>query len=351
MKPTPCSPRRLAALVTGALALACAQPAEVRQDLEPAAVPDPIELHGSAYDTAGELTLPDEAPGEYEGLHNVFRLSDTIVSGSEPESAEAYEELAGWGVRTVLSVDGKVPDAELAARYGLRYVHVPIQYKGITDDEVLRIAKTFRELEGPFYVHCFHGKHRGPAAAAIGRLVLDGAPRDRAIAEMRQWCKTSSKYEGLYAAVATRAMPAPEETDAYEYDFEPAHRLDDLRVGMVHITRPFDNLELFQEAGWGALPAHPDLDLYQEALQLHQHTEAVHRLGAEADWNDDFRGWMDEVAEATGELVRVLSACTQDELAAAAEPGSGEVAWRGEAERVFQRMDASCKACHDVYRN
>ena len=72
--------------------------------------------------------------------------------------------------------------------------------------------KTFRELDGPFYVHCFHGKHRGPAAAAaLGRIAVDGVPREQAIAEMRQWCGTSEKYEGLYRTIAEVLRPDAED--------------------------------------------------------------------------------------------------------------------------------------------
>ena len=42
--------------------------------------------------------------------------------------------IADMGVKTILSVDGKIPDAEEAAKYGIRYVHVPIRYGGITND-------------------------------------------------------------------------------------------------------------------------------------------------------------------------------------------------------------------------
>ena len=35
-----------------------------------------------------------------------------------------------------------------------------------------------------------------------------------ALAEMRQWCGTSPKYEGLYAVVASGAIPAAGETDS-----------------------------------------------------------------------------------------------------------------------------------------
>lgn len=343
---------KVLALAAAALSACTAHP-ETAHGVAASDLPAPIELDGTAFDTAARLELPEIEPGEYPGLHHVFRLSETIVSGAEPEGEAAFEQLADWGVKTVLSVDGKVPEAELGAKHGLRYVHVPIQYKGITDDELLRITKTFRELEGPFYVHCFHGKHRGPAAAAIGRMVLDGAPRERAIAEMRQWCETSPKYEGLYATAATVELPTPAESAAYAFDFEPAHQLDDLRVGMVKMTRHFENLELFAAANWQPLPDHPDLDLLQEAVQLHQLTSQVHDLGSSADWQDDFRGWMDESQAGTEELVRTLSECSKDELAASLPEGATprEDAWRVRASEVLQGLDQSCKACHKAYRN
>ncbi|MHC4820557.1 MAG: hypothetical protein ACYTDX_02405, partial [Planctomycetota bacterium] len=145
----------------------------------------PIDLTGTAFDAAGLRALPEREPQNWDDLHNVYKLSDNIVTGGEPLTPAALERLAAMGVKVVLSVDGKAPDVETAKRLGMRYVHVPIQYSGISYAERVKIAKTFRELEGPFYVHCFHGKHRGPAAAALGRVVLDGCSREDAIAEMR----------------------------------------------------------------------------------------------------------------------------------------------------------------------
>ena len=45
------------------------------------------------------------------------------------------KRLADMGVKTILSVDGKTPDVEAAKKLGMRYVHVPIQYRGITESE------------------------------------------------------------------------------------------------------------------------------------------------------------------------------------------------------------------------
>ena len=173
--------------------------------------PAPLQVEGSAFALAGRVEIPKLAVEEHSDLHNVIKLSQQIVSGSEPHGRAALGKLRHMGIRTILSVDGKAPDVTGAQALGMRYVHVPIQYKGISEDQVSRIAKAFRELDGPFYVHCFHGKHRGPAAAAIGRVVLDGASRKVALAEMRQ-CGTAAKYEGLYRTLAHQVLPTAKET-------------------------------------------------------------------------------------------------------------------------------------------
>lgn len=101
-------------------------------------------------------TLPAREPTGTSDLHNLFERSANVISGSEPHGD------------------------------GMRCVHIPTAYKGLTSEEVEQLAKTYRECEAPFDTHCFHGKYRGPAAAEIGRIVLDGISREQAIAEMRQ---------------------------------------------------------------------------------------------------------------------------------------------------------------------
>ena len=305
-------------------------------------VPPPLEIDGSAYDAAAWIQLPRVPAGEHPGLHNVYRLSDRIISGGEPLTEEALEVVARWGVKTILSVDGKTPDAETAERLGMRYVHVPIRYSGITEDEVARIAKTFRELEGPFYVHCFHGKHRGPAAAAIGRVAADGISRDVAIAEMRQWCATSGKYEGLYGTVARADIPSATETAAFDFDFTHAHVASGLRDAMVQMARISDDLKLLRANGWQPLAEHPDIDALQSATQLHQLLVASQGMGGEVpDAGDDYFELMDECVGGAASLVEGLTECRQEggELDASA------------LDAAFTVMNNSCLDCHSGYRN
>ncbi|MGN6547279.1 MAG: hypothetical protein ACTHK7_19660, partial [Aureliella sp.] len=64
-------------------------------------------------------------------LHNVWRLSGRVLSGSEPEDDAGFAELVALGVKTIVSVDGIAPRVELAEKHGLRYVHIPIGYDGV----------------------------------------------------------------------------------------------------------------------------------------------------------------------------------------------------------------------------
>lgn len=328
-----------------------------------ASVAVPLAITETAYEHAGEVSLDEMRPENHIDLHNIYHLSDNIISGSEPGGVRALKTIADMGVKTILSVDGKVPDSETAARYGMRYVHIPIRYRGITSEELLQIAKTFRELEGPFYVHCFHGKHRGPAAAAVGRLVLDGASRGQAIAEMRQWCGTSGAYEGLYRVIAAGDIPTQEKTKTYSFDFPNAFGFQGFRHSMVEICRTFDNLKALHKNSWATDPRHPDLNPAHEARQLAQSFRQAFELEGMSSEPEDFQGWMASSVETSQRLHELLDAWRKDQgpnpavdLSQGTADGSAQS--RGEddpriaaIDRAYDLVQANCQSCHAAYRN
>jgi hypothetical protein len=303
-------------------------------------VAPPLALEGKAYDTAGAGLLPAEEPEEFPGLHNVYHLSANIVSGSEPQGWQALETLRAMGVRTIVSVDGKAPDARAAAELGMRYVHVPIQYRGISDVEMARLAKTFRELEPPFYVHCFHGKHRGPAGAAVGRVVLDGADRWTAIAEMRQYCGTSAKYEGLYRAIAVGEIPAIEETARFDYAFDAAQLPAGVVGVMVELSRAHDYAVELGERDWRADPEHPDVDALNEATKLLQAYEVACELEEVRTGDAEFRSWFEASRDASRDLVDALERLS-----------AGDASGAADADVHFAAVRQLCSDCHAVFRN
>jgi protein tyrosine phosphatase (PTP) superfamily phosphohydrolase (DUF442 family)/cytochrome c556 len=303
-------------------------------------VPPPMKDVGpSAYDAAAKVKLPETKPIEEPGLHNVFKLSPNIVSGSEPHGESAFRELQAMGVKTILSVDGKAPNAELASQHGMRYVHVPIEYKGMTEREILEISKTFREQDGPFYVHCFHGKHRGPAAAAVGRMVLDGVSRENAIAEMRQWCGTSKSYDGLYRSVATAALPDADTTRRFEWDFPAERPIRGFRHAMVEVSRADDNLKTLAKNGWTADAEHPDADALNDAKKLARLFAMSAELGDVKSKPADFHRFLTESVAAAHELERSIADWRD-------RSGS-----RDAVEKGYVRVSKSCNDCHASYRD
>lgn len=285
------------------------------------------------YARAGVNQLPARKPQELPGLHNVFQLSAQVISGSEPHGTEGLQSVAALGVKTIISVDGQAPDAERARALGLRYVHVPIQYRGISSDELMHLAKTFRECEAPFYLHCFHGRHRGPAAAGIGRRVLDGVTGATAAAEMRQWMGTGEAYQGLFATVLDAPLPEASATQASAFAFPSVQQAEGVVEHMTFIGRAYDALEALKKHGWKPDAKHPDLDAGSEARKLADHMQA--------SWAEEgrklSRGLVEEQDAGRDAARALLAAITAKDGAA--------------MDAAFVRVDSSCKDCHKRFRN
>lgn len=206
---------------------------------------------------------PAPVPVEAAGLHNVYRLSPALYSGSQPEGDAGFGSLARLGVRTVISVDGQTPDVARAERWGLRYVHVPVGYDGVPRDKALLAAKTVRDLPGPAYLHCHHGKHRGPAVAACVLLATDPTVTPAAAERVLRTAGTDPKYAGLVGVPHTFARPTAAELAA-PADFPAVAEVPTLAKLMVEVDERWDRLK--------AAPASADAvqlaELYREAARL-----------------------------------------------------------------------------------
>ena len=173
------------------------------------------------------------------------------------------------------------------------------------------------------------------------------------MAEMRQWCATASKYEGLYATIATAPIPTEEETARLEFRFDPAHSFDGLRGAMVETARKWDLVKLAQKRSWESDPDHPDVVPLQEAVQLHQLFETCSELDEIRAWPDDFRSWLEDGRFGSEELVGALAELGR--LPEAGVRGAADVGARAEAleraKEAYGRIAESCSSCHAAYRD
>lgn len=272
---------------------------------------------------------------------NLIRVTTGVYSGGLPDGEAAFRELADLGIKTIVSVDGMKPDVETARRFGLRYVHLPHGYDGISESRSREIAKAIRDLPGPILVHCHHGKHRSPTSATVA-CVLVGSLNAQNAESVLKFAGTSPHYLGLYQ-VAKNARPlSQEELDAVTVEFREVAEVPALTEAMVAMEHRWEHLQAIEKAQWQTPPAHPDLVPAHEALLLRELYAEMLRSDEAAAASDTFRTWLKE-----GEsLVRSLEHDLQL-LAQSKEPAliPANLAKTGKA------IQANCQGCHRQFRD
>jgi protein tyrosine phosphatase (PTP) superfamily phosphohydrolase (DUF442 family) len=289
---------------------------------------------------AGQEPSKGPEPIALPGTENPFRLSPRLYSGGDPRGDAAFAALRGLGVRTIISVDGAAPDVEAARRAGLRYVHLPIGYDGVPREQALRIIQAVRKAGGPVYIHCHHGKHRGPAAAAVCGMATEGWTHDEATAWLRQ-AGTSDDYEGLFEAARTFEPPTAEELAAVGDDLPERSAVPALVDLMVKIDAGWDRLKALRAAGFRPPAEQPDLDPPHEALLLAEQYREALRLAESKGRGPDFLADLQEAERRATALESSLRALGDSPSADARET----------AERAFRSAGKSCTDCHARHRN
>ncbi|MBC8423456.1 dual specificity protein phosphatase family protein [bacterium] len=139
-------------------------------------------------------------PLDIAGVENVYRISPRIITGAEPDGAAGFAELQKLGVKTIVSVTDATPDVEAARKYGIEYVHVPMDYEGVSPGQREKILGAATEASGPVYIHCNSGRNRGATAAAICLIGIEGASHEEAVSWMKTRGVDEEKRE-LYDSV------------------------------------------------------------------------------------------------------------------------------------------------------
>jgi protein tyrosine phosphatase (PTP) superfamily phosphohydrolase (DUF442 family) len=268
-------------------------------------------------------------------MHNVHRVSPRFVRGSQPEVEDDFRRLKELGIKVVVSVDGAQPNVVAAHKHGLRYVHVPIGYGGLSREEQVLLYKAFTSLEGPFYVHCHHGKHRGPAACGVGLMAVEGWTAEQVTEELKR-AGTAPKYDGLYAAAREFVKPSAEELAATPAELPEVTPVAPFQQAMVRIDQGWERLREVRQAAWGVPSAHPDVSPRHEAVILAEQLRELARRDEVKDAAVDFRREMTAGETAAWDLATALE---QKPVDAAG------------AERAFERVRQACVACHSAHRD
>jgi protein tyrosine phosphatase (PTP) superfamily phosphohydrolase (DUF442 family) len=269
---------------------------------------------------------PQPAPAT-SPLENLRKLSPTIYSGGEPVGDAAFSKLAEMGIRAVISVDGIRPDIEGARKHGLRYIHIPVGYEGVNPNARAALTRVVRDITGPVFIHCHHGKHRGPAAAAVACMAAGQMTHEQALEYMKV-AGAGQEYQGLWTDVREFQ---PLAADAQLPELVEAAKVEPLAAFMSALDRPWDAVKAAQTAGWKP-GADPTKAPAQQALLL---WEGLRESRRTLDGSDEtLEATMDEAVQHASDLRQALEA-NQLEVATAA----------------YKKLEASCAQCHVDYRN
>ncbi len=257
---------------------------------------------------------------------NFLQASPRVFVGGEPHDEAMFAFLAKSGIQAIVSVDGARPNLEAAAKHGLRYIHIPIGYDGVPPEAAAALARLARDVPGPIFIHCHHGKHRGPAAAAVACLAMNELSKAEARVLLER-AGTSPNYRGLWRDVDAWRPPS---ADAVLPELVAEAKVDSLAAAMSKIDRSFDRLKLIAAAGWRPPADHPDLAPRQEALLLREQLRESSRH-LSGDYDERFKAWMVEAERGAQALELEL-----------AKPA---------ARAHCKTLETSCKRCHEAYRD
>jgi protein tyrosine phosphatase (PTP) superfamily phosphohydrolase (DUF442 family) len=301
--------------------------------------------HRTAATTVVPPPVDAKEPAEFPGLHQVVAYGKDFYSGSLPEGDEAFASLKALGIRTIISVDGAVPDLARAAANGMRYVHLPIGYNGFDEKRKLELVRAVRDLPKPLYLHCHHGKHRSAGAAGTVAVSLGWLDNETATARMKV-SGTAPDYKGLWRCTAEATLLAKDVIDAAPADFPERAITTGLVQLMVETDFVTDHLKAIEKAGWGPPKNHPDLVPVAEAGRL---ADLLRTTLDDADTKAQFG-----TDEGFGVLLKDGAAKAQrlEDLLAAKPTNDAELpAWKEALSKQFKLVLANCKECHVAHRD
>ena len=118
---------------------------------------------------------------------------DYIVVGAGSAGCVIASRLSESGRYHVLLLEAGVRDRN-------PWIHIPIGYGKLTEQQRADLVEAVTSAEGPVFIHCHHGKHRGPAAAGYCGIATGEISREQGLKLLSE-AGTRSDYAGLWDAI------------------------------------------------------------------------------------------------------------------------------------------------------
>lgn len=304
---------------------------------------DQLPANSQAEDAVPQTTSPDNAGFvrlAEEGLPNAIQVHSGIISGGQPDPKTGFQSLSKLGVKTIVSVDGIAPDVAAARKAGIRYIHLPLGYRGVSKQRALELAHVILVLDQPIYIHCHHGRHRSPAAAAVACATAGVMTNEQAVRLMKE-AGTSSNYQGLFQSARNARQVERSVLKNMSPDLPETADVGPLVEVMVHLDEEMTAIESVLEKE-SQSPGDFEIQKLSESTTLlnDEFTELLRHQVCD-DYEDDFRKSLQESQSASAQLQRLVAnwkSSTADSRQSTA---------RG----YLKVISEQCRFCHQKYRN
>ena len=274
------------------------------------------------------------------GIENGYQLSPRVYSSGQPNGDADFTALAKLGVKTVISVDGAPPDVATAKKHGLRYIHLPMGYDGVPPDQQLKIIRALDLHPGPVLIHCHHGKHRGPAAAAIACMADAQWSRQQSLSWLKQ-AGTAAKYRQLFIDIEKFRLPSAQTLAKIPAELPESVPPPPWIEAMIAMDGDWDILVAAEKQGFPPGKNQPlgAPDPAHTATQLQERLRELARSEATAGKPVEFRELLKLAVKSAETLEKAIAspnAAARDQKQIAA---------------AMRAVGESCTACHAKFRD
>ena len=263
-----------------------------------------------------------------ENLENLLEVQKGLLSGGEPKTEKSFKELSQRGVKVIVSVDGAIPKVDFARKYGMRYIHIPIGYDELSEETLLSIKSLAIEVDEKLFIHCHHGRHRGPTVAAIFLMEKEVCQNGQSL-KLLEKAGTGEQYTGLWSSVKDHVI---QKADKPLPELLEVAQVDSMVESMAKIDRLYDNLKASKNLNWQALPDNPDFSAVHGALIMKEFLRESARTLSDSDTEQK-------------------KFFTESENIAALLENSLKTNNRNAANKHLSDLRKSCIKCHKKFRN
>ena len=149
-----------------------------------------VLMHQSQPSGTTDISRPSHwaIPLNRPGLRNLYKVSDKLYRGAQPET-EGITELEKLGIKTIVSLELFHSDKSKLEETGsqIGYEHIYMQtWKPTTDNAIRFLTIVSDTNRTPVFVHCYHGSDRTGTMCALYRIVTENWTKDEAIREMKE---------------------------------------------------------------------------------------------------------------------------------------------------------------------